>query len=45
MFVNDFVLTQLIGKDINEIWEIKNPMTLMLEDLNKKGIKNQPKSR
>lgn len=28
-FVRDLVLPQLIGKDINELWEIINPMGLL----------------
>ncbi len=44
-FVNDFVLTQLIGKDINEIWQIKNPRDILVEELNRKGIISKPNSR
>ncbi|KAJ8312274.1 hypothetical protein KUTeg_009647 [Tegillarca granosa] len=29
VFVKDFVLPQLIGKDINEMWEVVNPMGLL----------------
>ncbi|BFZ09927.1 hypothetical protein BsWGS_12966 [Bradybaena similaris] len=28
-FIRDFVLTQLVGKDINEMWELINPMGLL----------------
>jgi len=45
LFINDFILTQLIGKDINEIWKITNPINLLVEELNKKGLKSQPKTR
>jgi len=39
-FINDFVLTQLIGKDINEIWNIKNPMGLLTQEFEKQGNKS-----
>lgn len=29
MFVLDFIIPQLIGKDINELWNITNPMGLL----------------
>lgn len=45
LFINDFVLTQLIGKDINEIWCIENPMGLLVEELKRKGYKSSPVSR
>ena len=38
MFINDFILTQLIDKDINEIWQIKNPMGVLIQELKKQGI-------
>lgn len=28
LFVRDFVVTQLIGKDLNEIWEVSNTATI-----------------
>lgn len=45
LFVNDFVLTQLIGKDINEIWTVENPMGLLVEELKKQGTTSLPVSR
>lgn len=45
LFVNDFVLTQLIGKDINEIWCVENPMGLLVEELKKQGSTSLPVSR
>ena len=42
LFINDFILTQLIGKDINEIWNINNPMGLLCQELKKNGHKNMP---
>ncbi|XP_013379725.1 39S ribosomal protein L44, mitochondrial [Lingula anatina] len=35
LFVQDFVLTQLIGKDINEMWSIVNPMGVLVNILQK----------
>lgn len=40
LFVNDFILTQLIGKDINEIWQIKTPYDQLVRELSKKGFKS-----
>lgn len=45
LFVNDFVLTQLIGKDLNEIWCVENPMGLLVEELKKQGSTSLPVSR
>lgn len=45
LFINDFLLTQLIGKDINEIWAIPNPMGLLVETLKKQGHKSKPVPR
>lgn len=45
LFINDFVLTQLIGKDINEIWRIKNPISLLSIELKKQGYESPPISR
>jgi large subunit ribosomal protein L44 len=39
LFVNDFILTQLVGKDINEIWKIQNPYDQLVRELSKKGYK------
>jgi large subunit ribosomal protein L44 len=45
LFINDFILTHLIGKNINELWTIKDPMGQLIEELEKKGIKSKPESR
>jgi hypothetical protein len=29
MFVLDFIVPQLVGKDINELWTVDNPMGLL----------------
>ncbi|NXV80375.1 RM44 protein, partial [Atlantisia rogersi] len=38
IFVRDFFIPQLIGKDLFEIWEIVNPMGLLVEELTKRNI-------
>jgi len=45
LFVNDFILTQLIDKDIHEIWSIKNPIGLLCEEFKKTDAKSLPKAR
>jgi hypothetical protein len=38
LFVKDFILTQLIGRDINALWNIVNPVGLLgkyLENMNR----------
>jgi len=37
LFVQDFVLTQLIGADVNDIWEIVNPMGVLAAILEREG--------
>lgn len=44
LFVSDFILTHLVGKDINEIWYIKNPMGLLTKILEENG-RQAPESR
>ena len=44
LFVGDFVLTHLVGKDINEIWHVKNPMGLLTKVLEESG-RQAPESR
>ncbi|CAF0963210.1 unnamed protein product, partial [Adineta ricciae] len=44
LFVADFILTHLVGKDINEIWQIKNPMGLLTKVLEEDG-RQAPESR
>lgn len=43
-FVRDFVLTQLAGRDVNEFWEVKDPM-VTLTDILKRDGKGQPEPR
>ncbi|XP_014807298.1 PREDICTED: 39S ribosomal protein L44, mitochondrial [Calidris pugnax] len=38
IFVRDFFIPQLIGKDLFEIWEVINPMGLLVEELTKRNI-------
>ncbi|NXP03304.1 RM44 protein, partial [Thinocorus orbignyianus] len=38
IFVRDFLIPQLIGKDLFEIWEVINPMGLLVEELAKRNI-------
>ncbi|KFP86657.1 hypothetical protein N310_07822, partial [Acanthisitta chloris] len=38
IFVRDFLVPQLIGKDLFEIWEVINPMGLLVEELTKRNI-------
>ncbi|NWS93637.1 RM44 protein, partial [Mionectes macconnelli] len=38
IFVRDFLMPQLIGKDLFEIWEVVNPMGLLVEELTKRNI-------
>ncbi|XP_022085881.1 39S ribosomal protein L44, mitochondrial-like [Acanthaster planci] len=37
LFVRDFLLSQLVDKDINELWPITNPMGLLVELLEREG--------
>lgn len=34
----DFLLTQLIGKDLFDIWTVVNPMGVLVEELSKRNI-------
>ncbi|NXI41740.1 RM44 protein, partial [Galbula dea] len=38
IFVRDFFIPELIGKDLFEIWEVVNPMGLLVEELTKRNI-------
>ncbi|NXC49958.1 RM44 protein, partial [Penelope pileata] len=38
LFVRDFFIPQLIGKDLFEIWNVVNPMGLLVEELTKRNI-------
>ncbi|KAM4742342.1 large ribosomal subunit protein mL44 [Anableps anableps] len=37
-FLRDFLLTQLIGKDLFDMWTVVNPMGLLVEELTKRNI-------
>jgi large subunit ribosomal protein L44 len=39
LFINDFVLTQLVDEDINEIWAVGNPMGALCAELKAKDSK------
>lgn len=43
-FVRDFILTQLAGRDINEFWEIKDPMATLIDILKRDG-RSEPEPR
>jgi large subunit ribosomal protein L44 len=43
-FVRDFILTQLAGRDINEFWEIKDPMATLTDILKRDG-RGEPEPR
>ncbi|XP_072330086.1 large ribosomal subunit protein mL44-like [Scyliorhinus torazame] len=44
IFIQDFLITQLIGKDLFEIWPLVNPMGLLVEELKKRNM-SLPESR
>ena len=44
MFVQDFILPQLIGKDINEMWHLVDPMGLLAAMLKTQG-RGEPEAR
>ncbi|AWO99195.1 putative 39S ribosomal protein L44 mitochondrial [Scophthalmus maximus] len=37
-FLRDFVVTQLIGKDLFDMWKVVNPMGLLVEELTKRNV-------
>ncbi|XP_072317653.1 large ribosomal subunit protein mL44 [Eucyclogobius newberryi] len=37
-FLRDFLVTQMIGKDLFELWTVVNPMGLLMEELTKRNI-------
>lgn len=39
-FIKDFVLSQMNGKEVSDIWEPKEPYEYLMKILNEKGIKN-----
>ncbi|XP_055501609.1 39S ribosomal protein L44, mitochondrial isoform X1 [Leucoraja erinacea] len=38
LFIRDFLITQLIGKDLFEMWSVINPMGLLVEELKKRNV-------
>nr|KAF6337089.1 mitochondrial ribosomal protein L44 [Myotis myotis] len=38
LFIRDFLITQLTGKELFEIWKVINPMGLLVEELKKRNI-------
>ncbi|KAL0972945.1 hypothetical protein UPYG_G00196800 [Umbra pygmaea] len=38
LFLRDFLVTQMIGKDLFEIWSVMNPMGLLVKELSKRNI-------
>uniref|UniRef100_A0A8D0BPN4 Large ribosomal subunit protein mL44 n=1 Tax=Salvator merianae TaxID=96440 RepID=A0A8D0BPN4_SALMN len=38
LFVRDFFLPQLIGKELFEVWNVTNPMGLLVEELTKRNM-------
>lgn len=44
LFIQDFILTQLVGKDINELWEIPYPEQILASMLREQG-KEPPEPR
>lgn len=44
MFVADFIIPQLVAKDINELWTIHNPMGLLVALLKAEG-RGEPEPR
>ncbi|CAI9165196.1 unnamed protein product [Rangifer tarandus platyrhynchus] len=44
LFIRDFLITQMTGKELFEIWKIINPMGLLVQELKKRNI-SVPESR
>uniref|UniRef100_A0A4W3HN68 Large ribosomal subunit protein mL44 n=1 Tax=Callorhinchus milii TaxID=7868 RepID=A0A4W3HN68_CALMI len=38
LFIRDFLIPQLIGKDLFELWPVINPMGLLVEELTKRKV-------
>ncbi|XP_030633499.1 large ribosomal subunit protein mL44 [Chanos chanos] len=38
LFIRDFLITQLIGKDLFDMWTVVNPMGLLVEELTRRGV-------
>ncbi|TSX85961.1 39S ribosomal protein L44, mitochondrial [Bagarius yarrelli] len=37
LFIRDFLVTQLIGKDLFDMWKVVNPMGVLVEELRRRG--------
>ncbi|XP_003818734.2 large ribosomal subunit protein mL44 [Pan paniscus] len=44
LFIRDFLITQMTGKELFEMWKIINPMGLLVEELKKRNV-SAPESR
>ncbi|XP_012781286.2 large ribosomal subunit protein mL44 [Ochotona princeps] len=44
VFIRDFLITQMTGKELFEMWKIINPMGLLVEELKKRNV-SAPESR
>lgn len=44
LFIRDFFVTQMTGKELFEIWKVVNPMGLLVEELKRRNI-SAPESR
>ena len=45
-FIHDFIVTQLVGRDINQFWQINNPMGLLAKTMQSEmGLKGEPEPR
>ncbi|XP_072263806.1 large ribosomal subunit protein mL44 [Pyxicephalus adspersus] len=38
IFLQDFIITELIGKDLFEIWSVRDPMSLLVEQLSQRNV-------
>uniref|UniRef100_A0A8C5PB55 Large ribosomal subunit protein mL44 n=1 Tax=Leptobrachium leishanense TaxID=445787 RepID=A0A8C5PB55_9ANUR len=38
LFIRDFLISHLTGKDLFEIWDVRDPMTMLVEELSKRSI-------
>ncbi|KAM4771459.1 large ribosomal subunit protein mL44 [Rhinophrynus dorsalis] len=38
LFIRDFLITQLIGKDLFDMWPVSDPMSLLVEELSQRNI-------
>ncbi|CAH2246544.1 39S ribosomal L44, mitochondrial [Pelobates cultripes] len=38
LFIRDFLIPQLIGKDLFDVWSVRDPMTLLVEELSKRNV-------